>query len=87
MWFVYMILTEKNRLYTGIATDVERRFVEHLSDPSKGAKFFRSDRPVMVVYCEECENRSLASIRESEIKKLNRLGKELLVKSLLDHHP
>lgn len=84
MWYVYMILTEKNRLYTGIATDVERRFVEHLCDPSKGAKFFRSDRPVVVVYCEEYVNRSKASVREAEIKKLNRKNKDLLVKSLLD---
>lgn len=83
MWYVYMILTEKNRLYTGIATNVERRFVEHLCDPSKGAKFFRSDRPVVVVYCEECANRSDASIREAEIKKLNRKGKEFLANCLL----
>jgi putative endonuclease len=84
MWFVYMILTEKNRYYTGIATDVERRFVEHLSDPAKGAKFFRSDRPVVVVYCEEFNNRSEASKKEAAIKKLNRSGKEQLVKSLQD---
>jgi len=84
MWFVYMILTEKNRLYTGIATDVERRFVEHLCDSAKGAKFFRSDRPVMVVYYEEHTNRSEASVREAQIKKLNRLAKDKLVKSLQD---
>ena len=80
MWFVYMILTEKNRFYTGIATDVERRFVEHLCDRSRGAKFFRSDSPVRVVYCEECANRSEASKREAKIKKLNRAEKDLLIK-------
>jgi putative endonuclease len=74
-----MILTEKNRLYTGIATDIERRFVEHLCDPKKGAKFFRSDRPVMVVYCEEFLDRSLASKRESQIKKLSRQEKQNLL--------
>ena len=80
MWFVYMILTEKKRFYTGIATDVERRFIEHLSDSKKGAKFFRSDRPVVVVYCEECANRSMASKRESHIKKMTRVQKEALIK-------
>lgn len=80
MWYVYMILTEKNRLYTGIATDVERRFVEHLCDPSKGAKFFRSDRPVVIVYCEECIDRSEASKREAMIKKLSREKKQSLVR-------
>jgi putative endonuclease len=84
MWFVYMIFTEKKRFYTGIATDVERRFVEHLCDPSKGAKFFRSDRPIVVVYCEEFSNRSEASKREAAIKKLSRIGKEKLVKIPLD---
>ena len=79
MWFVYIILTEKNRLYTGIATDVERRFVEHLCDPKKGAKFFRSDRPILVVYCEEYANRSLALKREAQIKKISRLKKVQLV--------
>lgn len=80
MWFVYIILTEKNRLYTGIATDVERRFVEHLCDSKKGAKFFRSDSPKVVLYVEEFSNRSLASIREAQIKKLKRLEKEKLVR-------
>lgn len=85
-WFVYMILTEKNKLYTGIATDVERRFVEHLCVPSKGAKFFRSDRPVVVVYCEEFLDRSTASKRESMIKKLSRLQKLKLLQESSAHH-
>jgi putative endonuclease len=74
-----MIATEKDRLYTGIATDIERRFVEHLCDPKKGAKFFRSDTPVMVVYCEEFSDRSSASKRESQIKKLSRKQKQSLL--------
>ncbi len=81
MWYVYMILTAKNRLYTGIATDVERRFVEHLCDPKKGAKFFRSDSPIMVVYYEEFKNRSLATKREILLKKLSRNDKNLLINS------
>jgi putative endonuclease len=79
MWFVYIILTEKNKLYTGIATDIERRFVEHLCDPAKGAKYFRSDRPVMVVYYEEFSDRSKASKREAMIKKMSRQQKQALL--------
>jgi putative endonuclease len=84
MWFVYMIFTEKKRLYTGIATDVERRFVEHLCDPAKGAKFFRSDRPIVVVYCEEYSSRSTASKREAQIKKMGRKQKETLLDNRLE---
>lgn len=68
-WFVYIILTAKNKLYTGISTDPERRFVEHLCDRKKGAKFFRSDSPVMIVHLEEFQTMSEALKREIEIKK------------------
>lgn len=67
-WFVYIILTQKERLYTGISTDPERRFVEHLCDPKKGAKFFRSDSPVKIVHLEEYQSMSEALKREAEIK-------------------
>jgi len=78
-WFVYIIKTQKDRLYTGITTDLARRFQEHQSDMSKGAKFFRSDKPEKIVYSELRENRSSASIREAEIKRLTRKQKEDLI--------
>lgn len=79
-WFVYIILTEKNRYYTGIARDIERRFFEHACDPAKGAKFFRSDSPKEIVYVESFKNRSEASIKEAAIKKLSRIQKEKFIK-------
>lgn len=69
IWYVYVILTTKNKLYTGISTDPERRFFEHLFDGKKGAKFFRSDSPQKIVHIEEFENMSMALKREAEIKK------------------
>lgn len=78
-WYVYMILTEKNRLYTGISTDVERRFFEHLGVFPGGAKFFRSDIPEKIVYVESFLNRSEATIKEASIKKLTRQQKENLI--------
>lgn len=79
-WFVYIILTEKKRLYTGISTDVERRFFEHLGVFPGGAKFFRSDIPEKIVYIESFLNRSEATIKEASIKKLTRQQKENLIK-------
>jgi putative endonuclease len=79
-WFVYIIHTEKNRLYTGITTDIDRRFQEHSGDLPRGAKFFRSDKPLKIVYVEPCKNRSEATIKEAAIKKLTRLQKENFIK-------
>lgn len=78
IWYIYMILTKKNRLYTGISTDPERRFIEHLMDRKKGAKFFRSDEPLLIVHLEETETLSEALKREIAIKKLTRKQKEKL---------
>lgn len=82
-WWVYMVETESGRLYTGITTDVARRFCEHsnTSASSKGAKFFRSDPASKVVYRELSESRSAASRREAAIKKLSRKEKLLLLAS------
>ncbi len=79
-WFVYIIETTSGRLYTGITTDIERRFKEHCSS-KKGAKFFRSNTPKEVVYSEAFENRSLASKREWEIKQFSRAKKLELIHS------
>ena len=70
-WYVYIIRASDGSLYTGITTDVERRFVEHCS-PDKGARFFRGRKPLEVVYTETHPDRSSALKRESVIKKLKR---------------
>lgn len=70
-WYVYIILTAKGKLYTGISTDPERRFVEHLCDTKKGAKYFRSDSPEKIIHLEEFETMSEALKREAAIKKLS----------------
>lgn len=79
-WFLYIIQTKKKRLYTGITTDVERRFEEHKSGGAKAAKFFRSDSPVKIVRKEKFKDRSEASKREAEIKSFSRAEKLKLCK-------
>ena len=79
-WYVYIILTKKEKLYTGITTDPERRFIEHLCDVKKGAKYFRSDSPVQIVHLEEFETMSEALIREAGIKKMSPAKKNILFK-------
>jgi putative endonuclease len=83
LWFVYVVRTRCNTLYTGITTNVDRRFHEHLACfngvSNKGAKYFRGRQPKEVVYTESCENRSIASKRECEIKKMSKNAKKELI--------
>ena len=78
-WFVYIIEASDNSYYTGITTDVKRRFSEHCSG-TLGAKYFNGRSPVKIVYQESEHSRSSASKREYDIKKLNRRQKELLIR-------
>ena len=79
-WEVYMIETASGKLYTGITTNLERRFSEH-QKKEKGAKFFHLSTPEKVVFRESHPNRSEASKRESQIKKLSRKAKLELIDS------
>lgn len=76
-WQVYVILCSDDSLYTGITTDLQRRFDQHAS--GRGAKYFRGRRPLEVVYRESGHTRSSASRRELEIKGMERSEKLSLV--------
>jgi len=76
-WFVYMIRCSDNSLYTGITTDVDRRFRQHLG--GKGAKYFRGRSPLQIVYREENHSRCSAAGREYLIKNMDRTEKEFMV--------
>lgn len=79
-WYVYVILTDRATLYTGITTDLQRRFQEHCDvferlPGAKGAKYFRSARPMEIIYHQCFDTRASASQREYEIKKMSRANK------------
>lgn len=77
-WQVYIIEADDGSLYTGVTTDVERRFSEHCSG-KRGARYFGGRQPLRVVYTEPAATRSAACKREAAIKKLSRPGKLLLL--------
>ena len=79
-WCVYMLLCDDNTIYTGITNDLKKRFENHIS--GKGAKYLRGRKPLEIVYTENFQNRSMATKREMEIKKLNRREKEALIKPI-----
>ncbi|PNV84635.1 MAG: endonuclease [Sulfurimonas sp.] len=74
-----MLRCSDETLYTGITTDLDRRVEEH-NGSLKGAKYTRSRRPVALVYSESCKDKSSATVRELEIKKLPRVKKLELIK-------
>ena len=78
-WSVYILRCADNSLYTGITTDLERRLQEHNQDNQKAARYTRARRPVELVYQEQCSDRSQASKREHQLKKMSRQQKLQLV--------
>ena len=77
-WYVYIIEASDGSLYTGVSTDVERRFAEHCGQ-TRGAKYFLGRAPRKVVYTESYPDRSSAQQREATIKKLGREKKMNLI--------
>ncbi len=77
MWYVYILLCSDKTLYTGITTDIDRRFAAHLKG---GARYTRYNPPVKVVYREAQPSRSLALKREYEIKSWTRQEKLDLIR-------
>ena len=76
-WFVYMLRCKDNSIYTGITSDLKKRIEAHLS--GNGSKYLRGKLPLKLVYKENFPDRSTASKREIEIKKLKKKEKELLI--------
>jgi len=76
-WQVYIILSSDNSLYTGITTDIDRRFRQHAA--GRGARYFRGRQPLEVVYLEGGHTRSSAAKREVQIKSISRAEKILLL--------
>ena len=81
MYYIYILRCENNFLYTGITTDVERRFNEHKDGNIKGAKYTKSHKPLGVEAVWEAENKSDASKLEYRIKQLTKKEKEDLIEN------
>ena len=83
MWHIYMIRCADDSLYTGVATNVVRRFEEHNSGGPKAAKYVRGRGPLKLVYSKAIGTRSEALREELRIKRLTKAQKERLLMSAL----
>jgi len=82
-WWVYIIEADDGSLYTGITTDIARRFHQHRV--GRGARYFTGRTPVAVVYTEAQDDRGAASRREAAIKRLKRLEKRQLLQDFIHY--
>ncbi|AVQ27466.1 MULTISPECIES: GIY-YIG nuclease family protein [Fusobacterium] len=73
-YYVYIIRCKDNSLYTGITTDVERRYKEHKQ--GTGAKYTKSKGVLKIEIIFKCNGRSEASKIEYYIKKMTKDQKE-----------
>ena len=76
-YFVYILECADGSLYTGITTDLHRRFREHRA--GKGGHYTASKKAVKIRYSEARKGRSSALKREAEIKGWPRKKKLSLI--------
>jgi putative endonuclease len=80
-WQLYLVRCADGSLYTGIATDIARRFDEHQS--GKGAKYLRGRGPLQLVFHCPAGDRAMALRLEHRVKRLAKADKERLVRGEL----
>jgi len=78
MYYVYLLECADASIYTGITTDVARRFGEH--QRGVGGHYTRTHGTRRVLYSEPHQTRSTALKREAEIKRWPREKKLKLTK-------
>ena len=77
MYSLYVLRCGDGSLYTGIAVDVRRRFIEHAT--GRGARYTRGRGPLAIVARARCSDRSAAQRAEYAFKRLTRARKEELL--------
>lgn len=78
-YYVYIVRCSDNTLYTGTASNLEKRVADH-NESKRGAHYTKSRRPVVLVYSEDCKTRSDALKREYKLKQLSRKEKLDLIR-------
>lgn len=79
-WHLYMIRCADDSLYTGITTNVLRRFGEHQAQGKLCARYLRGRAPLQLVFTCPAGDRSSASQLEYRLKQLSRADKLALIR-------
>ena len=78
-WSIYIVRCRNGSLYTGISTDVSRRFTEHQRDNQRSSKYLRCRRPLSLVLEKNVGGRGAALRLEHLIKRMPKTRKEALI--------
>ena len=78
-WYLYLIRCHDGTLYTGITTDVDRRFAQHQRQGATGSKYLKGRGPLVLVFQERLGTKSLALKVERRVKKMSKGRKERLI--------
>ena len=84
---MYIIENKLAHYYTGICTDVERRFDEHQTSGTKCAKALKGKGPLVLKFWCIVDSHSEALKIEIWIKKLSKINKIKLVNNSLFSAP
>ncbi len=76
-YYIYILRCADDTLYTGITTNLNRRFQEH--QHKCGAKYTKSHQALNIEVFWEVSGRSYASKLEYRLKKLTKPQKEQLI--------
>jgi len=79
-WYLYIIRCRDDTLYTGISTDVYRRFAQHRSEGYAGSRYLKGRGPLSLVFKEKLGSKSLALKVEYRVKRITKARKENLIK-------
>ncbi len=78
MWYVYIIKCNDGKFYTGITSNLQKRYLEHKY--GKGGKFTRDRKVLELRYFERYKNEKEALKRERQIKGWRHEKKENLIR-------
>lgn len=78
MWYLYLVRCNDGSLYTGISTDVQRRFEAHRRN--RGARRLRGRGPLELVFSHPVGERGPALRLEHNVKRMSRADKERLIR-------
>ncbi len=78
-WFLYVVRCAGGSLYTGVTTDVGRRFAEHASGGPRAAKYLRGRSPLELAFWTKVGPKSTALSLERRFKGLSRTRKLALI--------
>ena len=79
-WYLYLIRCRDSTLYTGISTDVDRRFAQHQGSGNAGSKYLKGRGPLRLVFQQTLGSKSLALKVERKVKRMSKARKEKLIK-------